>query len=85
MYATDIREVDFFGSLIRKQTQKGPSWIGLKSGLSYYSDTYILAKGPITVVWILAPAEPENVDKEVAFKNYDPLLIALVKKQCIKR
>ena len=75
----------FFGSPIHKQTQKGPSWIGLKSSLSDYSDTYILANGPITVGRILAPAEPENVEKEVAFKNCDPFTNCISKKAMHKK
>ena len=40
----------------------------LKSRLCDYSDPYILAKGPIIIVQVLAPAEPKN-GKEVVFKN----------------
>ena len=40
-----------------------------KSSLCDYSDAYILVKGTITVVQILAPGEPENVGKEVVLTN----------------
>ena len=42
----------------------------LKSSLSDYSDVYILVKETITVTHVLAPAAPDNVDKEVIFKYF---------------
>ena len=44
----------------------------LKSNLCDYSDAYILVKGTITVAQVLAPAAPDNVGKEVVFKNCAP-------------
>ena len=44
----------------------------LKSSLCDYSDAYILLKGTITVACLLAPAETENIGKEVVFKNCAP-------------
>ena len=41
----------------------------LMSNLHDYSDTYILVKGTISIVRILAPAQPENIAKKVLFKN----------------
>ena len=44
----------------------------LRSSLCDYSDTYILVKGAISIERVLTPAEPENVGKEVVFKNCAP-------------
>ena len=43
-----------------------------KSSLRDYSDAYILVKGTISIERVPAPAQPEIVSKEVAFKNFDP-------------
>ena len=43
-----------------------------KSSLWDYSDAYILVKGTISIERVPAPAQPEIVSKEVAFKNFDP-------------
>ena len=39
----------------------------LKSSLCCYRDAYILVKGTISITQVLAPTEPDNVDKEVVF------------------
>ena len=44
----------------------------LKSSLRDYSDTFILVKGTISIKQVLAPAEPDDVGKEVVFKNCAP-------------
>ena len=36
------------------------------------SDAYILVKGTISITRVLAPAQPENVGKNVVFKNCAP-------------
>ena len=44
----------------------------LKSLLRDYSDAYILVKGTITVARVPAPSAPDNVGKEVVFRNCTP-------------
>ena len=47
----------------------------LRSGLSDYSDSYILVKGKVTITGVGADAAAKQVDerdKGVAFKNYAP-------------
>ena len=41
----------------------------LRSIICDNSDTYILAKGTVSIARVLAPAQPENVGKKVVF-NY---------------
>ena len=44
----------------------------LKSSLCDYSDSYIFVKGTMSIARVLAPAEPNNVGKEVVFKSCAP-------------
>ena len=45
----------------------------LKSSFRDYSDAYILVKGTITITPVPLPAvNPNNNDKEIAFKNCAP-------------
>ena len=42
----------------------------LRSSFCDYSDAYVFVKGTISIAQVLAPAQPENVGKNVAFKNF---------------
>ena len=44
----------------------------LKSSLCDYSDAYILVKATISIARVPAPAEPDNVNKEIVFKYCAP-------------
>ena len=48
----------------------------LRSNLCDYSAAYILVKGTISITQVLAPGQPENIGKNVVFKNVLHLLIA---------
>ena len=51
----------------------------LKSSLCDYSNEYVLVKGTISIARVLAPTEPDNVGKEVVFKNCAPFTDSKVK------
>ena len=44
----------------------------LRSSLCGFNDEYILFKGTISMAQVLAPAEQDNVGREVVFKNCAP-------------
>ena len=44
----------------------------LKSSLCSYIDAHIIAKVTISIVWVLALAQPENIGKKVLFKDFAP-------------
>ena len=44
----------------------------MRSSLCYYSDAYTLVKGPITVRRVAGTAQPQNVSKNLVFKNCAP-------------
>ena len=44
----------------------------LRSSLCGFNDEYILFKGTISMARVLAPAEQDNVGREVVFKNCAP-------------
>ena len=48
----------------------------LRSNLCDYSAAYNLVKGTMSITQVLAPGQPENIGKNVVFKNVLHLLIA---------